>query len=76
VGGAWRQYGGEYELMQDWRGKTSSKAQLTRSRLRRENNIKADLKEMGWESVDWTNLDQDMGKTRAVVYTVTNHRVP
>jgi hypothetical protein len=35
------------------------KAPLERPRHRREDAIKMDLKEMGWEGVDWIHLAQD-----------------
>jgi hypothetical protein len=35
-----------------------------------------DLREVGWEGVDWIYLAQDRGKWRAVVNTVMNARVP
>jgi hypothetical protein len=37
-------------------GKTEGKRSLGRSRLRRENNIKMDLRELGWKGVDWMHL--------------------
>jgi hypothetical protein len=38
-----------------------------------EDNIKLDLKEIGWEGVDWIHLDRD--QWRAVVNTLMNLRV-
>ena len=35
-----------------------------------------DLKEIGWEDVDWIHKDQDRDKWRAVVNTVMNLWVP
>jgi hypothetical protein len=35
-----------------------------------------DLKEIGWDGVDWIELAQDMDQWRALVYTVMNLRVP
>jgi hypothetical protein len=35
-------------------------------------NIKMDLREIGWDGIDWIDLDQD----RALVNTVMNLRVP
>jgi hypothetical protein len=35
-----------------------------------------DLKEIGWESVDWIHLAQDRDKWRAVVNTVMSIHVP
>jgi len=41
-----------------------------------EDNIRMDLRETGWESVDWMYLAQDRDQWRAVVKTVMNLRVP
>jgi hypothetical protein len=35
-----------------------------------------DLREIGWDGMNWIDLAQDRGKWRAVVYTVMNLRVP
>jgi hypothetical protein len=35
-----------------------------------------DVKEIGWESVDWTYLAKDGGKWRVVVNAVMNFRFP
>jgi hypothetical protein len=35
-----------------------------------------DLREIGWDGVDWIDLAQDRGKWRALVNTVLNLRVP
>jgi hypothetical protein len=45
---------------------------LGRRRQRWEDNIKMDLTETGWESVDWFHLDQDREKWRSPVNTVMN----
>jgi hypothetical protein len=39
-------------------------------------NIKMDLGEIGWGSVDWIGLAQDRDKWRALVNAVMNIRVP
>jgi hypothetical protein len=39
-------------------------------------NIKIDLTEMGWGSMDWIDLAQDRDQWRALVNTVMNLRVP
>jgi hypothetical protein len=39
-------------------------------------NIKMDLREIGWDGVDWIYLDQDRDQWRALVNTVMNLRVP
>jgi hypothetical protein len=35
-----------------------------------------DLREIGWDGVDWIDLAQDTGQWRALVNTVMNLRVP
>jgi hypothetical protein len=39
-------------------------------------NIKIDLKEIGWDGVDWLDLVQDRDQWRALVNTVMKLRVP
>jgi hypothetical protein len=39
-------------------------------------NIKIDLREIGWDGVDWVDLAQDREQWRAFVNTVMNLRVP
>jgi hypothetical protein len=39
-------------------------------------NIKMDLREIGWDGVDWIELAQDRDQWRALVNTVMNLRVP
>jgi hypothetical protein len=47
-----------------------------RPRRRWEDNIKMDLREVGWGGVDWINLAQDRDRWRALVNTVMNLWVP
>jgi hypothetical protein len=49
---------------------------LGRHRRRWEDNIRMDLREIGWEDVNWIHLAQDRDQWRAVVNTVMNLRVP
>jgi hypothetical protein len=57
-------------------GKTAGKRALGRHRRRGEDNIRMDLKERGWEFMDWIHLAQDRDQWQALVNTVMNHWVP
>jgi ribosomal protein L16 Arg81 hydroxylase len=54
----------------------NGKRPLRRSRHRREDNIKIDHKEVGWENKDWFLLVQDMDQWQTLVNTVMNLQVP
>jgi hypothetical protein len=49
---------------------------LGRTRRRWEDNIKIDLRGIGFGDVDWIHLAQDRDRWRALVNTVINLRVP
>jgi hypothetical protein len=57
-------------------GKPEGKRPLGRPRLRWVDNIKIDLRETGWDGLDWIDLAQDRDQWRALVNTVMNLRVP
>jgi hypothetical protein len=57
-------------------GNPEEKRPLKRPKLRWVDNIKIDLREVGWDGMDWIDLDQDRDQWRAVVNTVMNLRVP
>jgi hypothetical protein len=57
-------------------GKPEGKRPLGRPRRRGVDDIKMDLREIGWDGVDWIELAQDRGQWRALVNTVMNLRVP
>jgi hypothetical protein len=57
-------------------GKPEGRKALERPRRRWEDNIKMDLREVGWEGMDWINLATDRDRWWDVVYTVMNIRVP
>jgi hypothetical protein len=57
-------------------GKPEGKRPLGRPRHRWVDNIKIDLREIGWDDMDWIDLAQDRDQWRALVNTVMNLRVP
>jgi hypothetical protein len=57
-------------------GKPGGKRPLGRSSRRWVDNIITDLREIGWNAVDWIDLAQDRDQWRALVKSVLNIRVP
>jgi hypothetical protein len=57
-------------------GKPEGKGPLDRPRHRWEDNIKADLQEVGCGSMDWIVLAKDRDRWRALVNTVMKLRGP
>jgi hypothetical protein len=57
-------------------GMPEGKGPLGRPRRRWVDNIKMDLREIGWNGVDWIDMAQDRDQWRALVNTVLNLRVP
>jgi hypothetical protein len=57
-------------------GKPEGKRLLGRLRRRWVDNIKMDLREIGWDGMDWIDLAQCRDKWRVLVNTVMNLRVP
>jgi hypothetical protein len=57
-------------------GKPEGKRPLGRPRRSWENNIKADLQEVGCGGMDWIELAKGRDRWRAVVNAVMNLRVP
>jgi hypothetical protein len=57
-------------------GKPEGRRPLGRPRRRWEDNIRMDLREVGWGGMDWINLAQDRDWWRALVNAVMNLRVP
>jgi hypothetical protein len=56
-------------------GKCEGRRPLGRPRRRWEDNIKMDLREVGWGGMDWIILAQDTDRWRALVNAVMNLRV-
>jgi hypothetical protein len=57
-------------------GMPEGKRPLGRPKCRWVDNIKMDLREIGWDDIDWIDLAQNMDQWRALVNTVMNLRVP
>jgi hypothetical protein len=57
-------------------GRPEGKRAVRKPRHRWVGNIKMNLVEMGWGSVDRIGLDQDRGKWRALLNVVMNFQVP
>jgi len=55
--------------------KPEGKKQLVRSRSRKKDNVRMNLREIGRESVDWMHLAQDRDQWCAVINTVMDIRV-
>jgi hypothetical protein len=57
-------------------GKPEGKRPLGRPMRRWVDNIKMDLREIGWDGMDWIHLAQYRDQWRDLVNTVMNPRVP
>jgi hypothetical protein len=57
-------------------GKPERERPLGRLRRRWVDNIRMDLREIGWGGKEWIDLAQDRAQWRALVNTVMNLRVP
>jgi hypothetical protein len=75
--------GGHVERMWEVRGaynilvwRPEGRRPLGKPRGRLEDNIKIDLREIGFGNVGWIHLAQDRNRWRALVNTVMNLRVP
>ena len=76
MGGACSTNGERRGLYRVFVGKPEGKRPLGRPRRRWENNIKSDIKEVGWRSMVWIDLAEDRDRWRALVNAVMNLRVP
>jgi hypothetical protein len=56
--------------------KPEGKKPIGGQRRKRVDNIKIDLREIGWGGMDWIDLAQDRDQWRALVNTIMNLRVP
>ena len=69
----WRKKRGAYKVLV---GKPEGKSPLGRLRRRWLRNIRMDLQEVGYGSVEWIGLAQDRDRWRTLVSAVMNLRVP
>jgi hypothetical protein len=66
---------GHVSRIRDNAGKPEEKRPLERQRRRWVDNIKMNLREVGWDGMDWIDLVQDRDRWRALVNTILNLRV-
>jgi hypothetical protein len=59
-----------------WEKRNAYRILVERPRRRWVDSIKMDLREIGWDGMDWIDLAQDRDQCRALVHTVMNLRVP
>jgi hypothetical protein len=57
-------------------GNIEGKRPLGRPRHKWVDRIKMDLREIGWNGVDWMDMAQDRVQWRVLVNTLLNFRVP
>jgi hypothetical protein len=75
VGRACGTHGEERKVYKVLVGKPEGKRPLGRARLRWEDGIRMDLREIGWGYVEWIQLAHDRDRWWAVVNTVMNLQV-
>jgi hypothetical protein len=76
MGGTCSTNGGEANAYRIQVGKPEGKTPLGRPRHRWVDNIKMDLREIGWEGMDWSDVAEDRDQWKAFVKTVLNLRDP
>jgi hypothetical protein len=69
-------HGGEENSYRILVGKLQGKRPVGRPRRGWEDNIRMDLREIGWCGMGWIDLGQDRDQWRALLNTVMNLRVP
>jgi hypothetical protein len=57
-------------------GKPEGKRTLGRPKRRWVDNIKMDIRKIGWDGVDWIDMAQDRDQWRALLNMALNLRVP
>jgi hypothetical protein len=69
-------YGGDKRDIKISVGEFEGKRPHGRQLRRWEDDIRMDLREIGWEGVDWMRLAQDRDQLRALVNAVMNFQDP
>jgi hypothetical protein len=59
-----------------WLGNAEGKRPLGKPRYRWVDNNKLNLRQLGWDSMNWIDLDYDRDQWRAIVNTIMNLRDP
>jgi hypothetical protein len=75
MGTACSTHGQKRNTLQFW-WESQKERPLERSRRRWEDNIKMELREIGWGGMDWVNLAQGRDQCRVLVNMVMNLQVP
>jgi ribosome biogenesis protein Nip4 len=75
MGGTCSAHGGDVKCIRNFGSSLQGKRPLRRPKSRWEDNIKKNLREIGFEGVDWIHLAQDRNQWRALVNTVMNSRI-
>jgi hypothetical protein len=57
-------------------GNSEGRRPLGRPRRRWVDNVNMDLREIGWDGMDWIDLAQDRDQWRVLVNAVINLRIP
>jgi hypothetical protein len=65
-----------YKWICEYMGKPEGKRPLGRRSNMWENNIKMNMREIGWGGVDWIDLAQDRDQWWALVNAVMTLRIP
>jgi hypothetical protein len=76
MGGACGTHGEERDAYRILVVRPEGRRPLGRPRRRWEVNSKIDLREVGWEDMNWIELAQDRDRWRDVVNAVKNLRIP
>jgi hypothetical protein len=76
MGRAWSTNGEKRNAYRTLVENPEGKRPLRRPRRRWVDNIKIDLREIGWDGMDWIDLAQDRDQWRALLKAGINLRVP